>query len=444
MFLGFYQAIFGPCTVCEPLTTRNISRRASALHSLRTEQCVSSKDGIQIPRERLYKVVNWERFFIGSNCVNILLSVNAAWNIWNFRRPLIEALLADGHAVTILAPKDDSVPKLEAMGCSVCHLDMDVKGLNPIQDVSLILRFRKLFREIRPDAILSFTIKNNVFGAIAAKSLRIPFIPNVTGLGTAFLSGSVLERVATTLYKAAFRKLPVVFFQNEDDRSLFLDRNLVTDTQARRVPGSGIDLDRFAAAAFPSDTQAPVFLMIARLLRDKGVLEFVDAARSVKERHAEARFQLLGATSAENRSAIDRDTVEGWVREGAIEYLGVTDDVRASIKAAQCVVLPSYREGAPRTLIEAAAMARPLIASDVPGCRSVVDNGTTGFLCQVRSAESLANAFEDFIELPPQKRADMGLAGRRKMEQEFGHNIVVNAYRDALQDLGPVTRGPLA
>lgn len=373
--------------------------------------------------------------------MNILLSVNAAWNIWNFRRPLVEALLADGHALTILAPKDDSVPKLEAMGCSVCHLDMDVKGLNPIQDVSLILRFRKLFREVRPDAILSFTIKNNVFGAIAAKSLQIPFIPNVTGLGTAFLSGSVLERVATVLYKAAFRRLPVVFFQNEDDRRLFLDRNLITEAQARCLPGSGIDLDRFAAASFPSDTHAPVFLMIARLLRDKGVLEFVGAARLVKERYAEARFQLLGATSAENRSAIDRDTVDGWVREGAIEYLGVTDDVRASIKRAQCVVLPSYREGAPRTLIEAAAMARPIIASDVPGCRSVVDDGKSGFLCEVRSAESLAGACEDFIALTSQARTDMGLAGRIKMEREFGHDIVVNSYRTALQDVSPKKRG---
>lgn len=374
--------------------------------------------------------------------MKILLSVNAAWNIWNFRRPLIEALLSDGHRVVILAPKDDAAPKLEAMGCSVHHLEMNVKGLNPLQDGRLILRFRKHFREMEPDAVLSFTIKNNIFGAIAAKSLRIPFIPNVTGLGTAFLSGAVLERAATALYKAAFRKLPVVFFQNEDDRTLFLDRKLVTTAQARCVPGSGIDLDRFAAAALPSDAKAPVFLMIARLLRDKGVVEFVDAARLVRELHAGARFQLLGATSAENRSAIDRDTVETWVNDGSIEYLGETDDVRPTIKSAHCVVLPSYREGAPRTLIEAAAMARPLIATDVPGCRSVVDDGTTGFLCAPRDAESLARACEAFVALSPQERSDMGLAGRRKMEREFGHNIVVDAYREALQALASVSRSP--
>ncbi|MCX7567506.1 glycosyltransferase family 4 protein [Sulfitobacter sp. F26169L] len=374
--------------------------------------------------------------------MKILLSVNAAWNIWNFRRPLVEALLADGHTVRILAPRDDAVPQLEAMGCSFSHLEMSVKGLNPVQDGRLTLRFRKHFSDFQPDAILSFTIKNNLFGAIAAKSLRIPFIPNVTGLGTAFLSGAVLERAATVLYKSAFRKLPVVFFQNQDDQALFLDRRLVTPAQARCVPGSGIDLDRFAAAPLPSDAPAPVFLMIARLLRDKGVVEFVDAARLVRARQPQARFQLLGATSAENRTAIDRETVESWESEGIIEYLGVTGDVRPQIMSADCVVLPSYREGAPRTLIEAAAMARPLIATDVPGCRAVVEDSRTGFLCAVRSAESLAQACEAFIALTPHERADMGRAGRIKMEREFGYNIVVDAYRKAFQDLSRALRQP--
>ncbi|MRU15669.1 glycosyltransferase family 4 protein [Roseovarius sp. A21] len=372
-------------------------------------------------------------------CVRILITVNAAWNIWNFRRPLVESLLADGHRVTILAPKDDTVPKLQALGCSVRHLEMNAKGLNPLQDTKLLLRLRQHFRDLRPDVILSFTIKNNIFGAIAAKSTRIPFIPNVTGLGTAFLSGGFLEKVAGMLYKIAFRNLPIVFFQNEDDQTLFLERGLVTNSQARRLPGSGIDLDRFAAAASPAEDEAPIFLMIARLLRDKGVIEYVEAARRVKARHAQARFQLLGATDAVNRTAIDGQTVAGWEREGIIEYLGTVEDVRPMIEASHCVVLPSYREGAPRTLIEAAAMARPLIATDVPGCRAVVDDKTTGFLCEARSAESLAAACEAFISLPSEERAALGCAGRAKMEREYGQNIVLDAYRAALRDLGPAT-----
>ncbi|WP_417525557.1 glycosyltransferase family 4 protein [Marinovum sp.] len=371
--------------------------------------------------------------------MRILLTVNASWNIWNFRQPLVEALLADRHEVRLLAPRDETVPRLEALGCEVHHLEMNAKGLNPLQEPLTLLRLRRHFRSLRPDVILSFTIKNNIFGALAAKSAGIPFIPNVTGLGTAFLSGGMLERVAVLLYKTAFRGLPAVFFQNEDDRALFVTRGLVTEAQARCLPGSGIDLERFAAAPYPARRDAPHFLMVARLLRDKGVLEYVEAARRVRAQHAGARFQLLGATDAENRSAIDRATVAGWECEGVIEYLGTVEDVRPMIEAADCVVLPSYREGAPRTLIEAAAMARPLIATDVPGCRAVVEHRQTGFLCAARSGESLAAACTEFISLAPEARAALGRAGRAKMECEFGQSIVVDAYRSLLAELAPRT-----
>ncbi|KPQ20033.1 MAG: Glycosyltransferase [Halomonas sp. HL-93] len=363
------------------------------------------------------------------------MSVNAAWNIWNFRRPVVEALISDGHEVTVLAPKDDAVQRLAAIGCRVRHLEMSVKGLNPATDLDLFLRLRRIFAEIRPDVILSYTIKNNIFGAIAAKRLGIPFLPNVTGLGTAFLSGGLLERVAVRLYKTAFRRLPVIFFQNADDRELFVSRGMVTEDQARLLPGSGIDLDRFAPAPYPEEDAAPVFLMIARLLRDKGILEYVDAARRVKETHPEARFQVLGATGAENRTAVDRDTVRSWEEGGIIEYLGTADDVRPVIATSHCVVLPSYREGAPRTLIEAAAMARPIIATDVPGCRSVVEEGKTGLLCDVKSGESLAWACERMLAMTVAERAEMGQAGRKKMEAEYDQAVVVKAYRDAIRDL---------
>ena len=365
--------------------------------------------------------------------MHVMMTVNAAWNIWNFRRPLVEALAADGHQITVLAPPDASVAKLETLGCKFLPLEMNVKGLNPLQDVKLIGRMRKIFRKERPDAIFSYTIKNNIFGALAVRPLQIPFIPNVTGLGTAFLSGGLLQFVAEGLYRSAFSKLHVVFFQNEDDRALFLERKLVTAEQTRLLPGSGIDLNHFGAADYPSDSEAPVFLMIARLLRDKGVLEYVAAARKVKSEHPRARFQLLGAVDAANRTAIDAATVTSWQEEGVIEYLGTADDVRRYISAAHCVVLPSYREGAPRTLIEASAMARPLIATDVPGCRSVVEDGETGYLCKVRDRDDLARSIEIFLALPREEMARMGRAGRAKMSKSFDQAIVVQAYRDALR-----------
>lgn len=363
---------------------------------------------------------------------HILMTVNAAWNIWNFRRPVVEALIADGHRVTVLAPADDSVGDLESLGCRFLPLEINVKGLNPLQDLKLMQRFKRVFRSERPDVVLSYTIKNNIFGAMAAKACKIPFIPNVTGLGTAFLSGGLLQAVAEGLYRKAFAPLSHVFFQNSDDRDLFLERRLVHPMQVGLLPGSGIDLDRFAVADYPTEIQKPVFLMIARLLRDKGVLEFVDAARLVKAKYPDARFQLLGAVDAANRTAIDGATVKSWQDDRSIEYLGTSQDVRPYIAAAHCVVLPSYREGAPRTLIEAAAMARPLIATDVPGCRAVVDNEVSGFLCDVRSGESLAAACLRFLDLSREEQTAMGCAGREKMKTEFDQALVVQAYRDAI------------
>ena len=371
----------------------------------------------------------------GSGPLNILVTVNAAWNIWNFRRPVIAALIAEGHRVTVLAPKDETVPCLERMGCRFAELKMDQQGLDPRHDLALLLQFYRTFRALRPDIILGYTIKNNIYGAMAAQALGLRFIPNVSGLGTAFLSGGLLRRIAERLYRWSFGRLPVVFFQNDEDRAHFVRRKLIRPWQARVLPGSGIDPRHFAPAPYPLAAVPPTFLMIGRLLRDKGVHEFVEAAQRVRARYPQARFQLLGAVDAKNRTAIDRATVAGWERAFGIEYLGTCDDVREHIAKAHCVVLPSYREGAPRTLIEAAAMARPLIASDVPGCRTVVEHGRTGFLCEERSGESLAGACLRFLETPREKQMALGRAGCAKMQREFDQAIVVRAYRQAIADI---------
>ncbi|SOC21258.1 glycosyltransferase family 4 protein [Rhodobacter maris] len=286
--------------------------------------------------------------------MKILLTVNASWNIWSFRRTVVSDLLRAGHGLMVLAPFDDAVAPLRAMGCRVLPLDIDVRGLNPLRDLALLGQFWRQFRRERPDVILSYTIKNNIFGAVAAKWLGIPFVPNVSGLGMVFLSGGTLQRLVEVMYRRAFARPPVVFCQNPDDHDLFVTRGLISPEQARVLPGSGIDLVRLAVTPAADPGRPPRFLLIARLLRDKGVVEFVEAARRVRAVHPDARFQLLGAADAENRSAIDASTLNAWLAEGVVEHLGTTDDVRTSISEANCVVLPSYREGAPRTLIEAA------------------------------------------------------------------------------------------
>jgi len=364
--------------------------------------------------------------------LHVVMTVNSAWNIWNFRRAVVQALIDDGHAVTVCAPLDESVAALRSLGCGFIPLEMSPKGLNPLEGVRLQNQLKALFKTEKPDVVLSYTIKNNIFGALAARAVEVPFIPNVTGLGTAFLSGGLMQTVAEALYRPAFRDLPVVFFQNEDDRALFIERDLIQGYQAQLLPGSGINLRYFAPAAPLASSDAPVFLMIARLLRDKGVFEFVEAARQVRAQRPDVRFQLLGAGGSDNRTAVDAKTVQAWVDEGVVEYLGVTDDVRRFIAGASCVVLPSYREGAPRTLIEAAAMARPVITTDAPGCRSVVRDGETGFLCAVKDPQSLAAACLKVVSLSAEARREMGQRGRRLMEREYDQSIVVGKYRAAI------------
>ncbi|WP_447952979.1 glycosyltransferase family 4 protein [Sphingopyxis chilensis] len=363
--------------------------------------------------------------------MHIILTINSSWNVVNFRKPLVAALLEDGHRVTIVAPREPEAAQLEAMGCRVVHLKMDRKGLSPLRDLKMLARLAGIFRIERPDVILGFTIKNNIYGALAARMLRIPFIPNVTGLGTIFIRRTLATRVAVQLYRRAFAPLSRVFFQNCDDRDLFVDEAIVTPAQTSVLPGSGIDLDHFRHAPLPAGDRV-VFLLIARMLRDKGVVEFVDAARQLRQSGASACFQLLGVLDADNRSAIGRTTMDQWVHEGAVEYLGSATDVRVAIGNADCLVLPSYREGTPRTLLEGAAMGRPVVATDVPGCRQVVEHEVTGYLCRAQDAKDLAHAMDRIIVAGPEQRSAMGIAGRRKMEREYDQTLVIAAYRAAI------------
>ncbi|HEV2866168.1 MAG TPA: glycosyltransferase family 4 protein, partial [Allosphingosinicella sp.] len=311
---------------------------------------------------------------------------------------------------------------------------IDSLGVSPLRDLALFARYHKLLKQIRPDAFLGYTAKPNVWGSLAAQALGIPVVNNISGLGTAFIEGGALRRIVSALYRAALRRSAAVFFQNPEDRELFLARRLVRPEQARLVPGSGIDLARFQAVPQPVG-QPFTFLMMGRLLWQKGVGEYVEAARLVRREVPDARFRLLGFLDAPNRSAVPREDVERWQAEGLIDYLDETDDVRPHIAAADCVVLPSYREGLPRSLLEGAAMARPLIAADVPGCRHVVEDGVTGFLCTVRDSASLAHAMLRMIRLEPAQRAAMGAAARSRVEREFGEERVVEPYLQLLDEI---------
>ena len=357
----------------------------------------------------------------------ILLSSNSAWNLANFRKPVIEALVAAGYKVVAAAPADGNEGALTGMGASFRPIRMSSTGTSPLEDLRLLRDYHKLITAERPAFFLGFTAKPNIYGSLAARLAGVPGVATISGLGSAFFHGGLMGRLLLGLYRLALGKARAVMFQNPTDRALFIDARIIRAAQARLVAGSGIDLDRFAATDLPrGDTFR--FLLIARLLLDKGIAEFVDAARIVGQRHPAARFQILGGSGGDNPSAVPQADLARWAAESIVEVLGACDDVRPYIAAADCVVLPSYREGLPRSLLEGAAMARPLIATDVPGCRDVIEDGVTGMLCGAHSASALAEAMERMLELTPHQLAAMGAAGRRKVEAEFDQRLVAEAY----------------
>lgn len=364
----------------------------------------------------------------------VAVAANSAGNIVTFRQGLIRAFKSAGYEPVVIAPLDPpGEERLKQLGVERFTVDLERSGLNPVADLKLLLAYRRILKRIAPAALLAFTIKPNIYGSIAARALGVPAIPNVSGLGTVFLMGGPVKTLVTAMYRFAFKRCEIVFFQNPDDVELFVESRIVRRSQVRLVPGSGIDLQHYPPAALPAGS--PIFLLIARLLRDKGICEYVEAARNLRAEHSEARFQLLGPLDPGNRSAIRQAALEQWIAEGVIEYLGPSEDVRPHIAAANVVVLPSYREGLPRALLEGAAMGRPLIAADVPGCREVVEHGVNGFLCEVKNAQSLAQAMGALIATTGEARATMGLAARKTVEERFSEERVVEAYLGALKAL---------
>jgi glycosyltransferase involved in cell wall biosynthesis len=365
----------------------------------------------------------------------ILISINTAWNLLNFRAGLINGLKSSGFEVVAVAPSDKYVAELELLGCRFVHLEMDNQGTHPVRDLLLLWRYCRLLKTEKPDLCLFYTVKPNVYGSLASSLCGIPFINNVTGLGAVFIQGGWLKRFVSALYKFAFRNSSKVFFQNRDDLGLFLENNLVKVELTDILPGSGINLHRFTPVdeAVSKSLTCPFrFLLIARMLKDKGVVEFVSAAQLLKELGLKAEFCLLGFLDVQNPAAISSEQMKEWTDPGFVKYLGVSDDVREYIASADCIVLPSYREGTPRTLLEAAAMGKPIITTNVVGCKEVVEHGVNGFLCEVKNAQDLALKMKDMLLLSENQMKLMGVNGRLKMEKEFDENIVIQKYLQAI------------
>lgn len=362
----------------------------------------------------------------------IFLTSNTSWYLYNFRRSTIAALLAQGCRVICLSPLDDFSQRLvDEVGAEHIALPLDGKSTGLLQELGSIRFIWQMMRQYKPDFVFNFTVKVNIYSGLVCSLLKIPFANNISGLGTAFIHDSWLFRRVQQLYGLVNRRARRLFFQNEEDLAVFRDRELLGDTPFTLLPGSGVDLQRFQA--FPLPASEPfTFIMIARLLGDKGVREYAEACRLLKVDGLQVRCLLVGPLGVSNRTAVSEQEVGQWQADGLVEYLGATDDVRPLIEQAHVLVLPSYREGMPRTVLEAAAMGRPAIVTDVPGCRQSIVPGETGWLCEMRNPHSLAQQMIHVIK-NPHLVPEFGDRAAERVRREFSDEIVVNEYLKCLE-----------
>ena len=362
---------------------------------------------------------------------HIVLAGNTAWGMFNFRQNLMKLLLRQGHVVTVVAPPDEKFErKIIETGCAFIPVKIESKGTNPISDVLLIRKYFKIYKSLSPDFIFHYTIKPNIYGTLASWLAHIPSIAVVTGLGYTFINKGFVGRIALHLYRIAFRVSRQVWFLNEEDCAIFISHRVVRKEKTYVLKGEGINLDHFSGSASKSSETS--FLLASRMLWDKGIGEYSEAARMLKKDHHHVTFNLLGPHGIDNPKAISEEQIHQWQAEGILNYLGETDDIKPFINSASAIVLPSYREGISRVLLEAAAMEKPVITTDVVGCRDIVIDNVTGFICEPKNSKSLAEAMLKIICLDKKDIEKMGKKGREFVQKEFSDEVVLKKYSETL------------
>ena len=355
---------------------------------------------------------------------------NTSWSIYNFRLGIIKQLQDYGIKVLVIAPKDQFTAKLVAEGVDFEHLHLDNHGTNPIKDIQSFLALVSIYKKHQLEFIFHYTIKPNIYGSLAAAWCNIPSISVTTGLGklTSF-SGKFLQWFILRLYKVGLKGCREVWFLNESDRQFFITKKLIPSYKAVVLNSEGVDTTKFCPTNFDLRSGPIVFLLAGRMLWEKGVGEFVAAARFIRRKYPDTRFHLLGFIDTLDPNGISPKQVAGWQKEGVVNYLGETVDVRPFIEEADCVVLPTfYKEGISRILLEAAAMSKPIIATDQVGCREVVDDGINGFLCPSRNIAELIERMERIILMEDDARYQMGWQGRQKVIKEFEEQLIIMKY----------------
>ena len=359
----------------------------------------------------------------------VLLVSNISAGLLNFRHELIETLLKDDRVV-ILATDTGRVDEAKAMGCEYHEFAMKTHGTNPLAELKLISAYKKEIKKIAPDIVLTYTIKPNIYAGMACASLGIPYVANITGLGTAVENGGVIQKITLPLYKYGLRKAQKVFFQNKANMDFMVSKGIVKGPH-ELIPGSGVNLEKYPLLDYPSGDTID-FVFIARIMKEKGIDQYLDAAKAIRERYPETRFHVCGNCDKEYESILKELN-----DNGIIIYHGRIDDIAGMHRQCACTVHPSfYPEGMSNVLLEACACGRPIITTDRPGCREIVDDGVNGYVVKQRDSQDLIEKIEKFLSLSWEERRQMGLAGRAKVEREFDRNIVIDKYMEAIEHVG--------
>lgn len=366
----------------------------------------------------------------------IVLTSNTSWSLYNFRFGLMKALKEKGFHVIAVALEDEYSQSIKEHFDFVALKNLDRKGKNPFKDLMLLKEYLSLYKTLKPDLVINYTIKPNIYSSIACGILGIKSISVITGLGYVYTRRNRLMLLVDTLYRIAFKFNQKIIFLNTDDLNVLVERRLLNKKKALLFHGEGINTEyfspEFCKSIYNANNENFTFLIISRLLWDKGVGEYIESAKIIKKNYPQVRFLLLGPVDKGNPSAVPEERIKEWVREGIVEYLGTTSDVRPFICQADCIVLPSYREGLPRVLLEAMAMEKPIITTDAPGCREAVIDGINGFLVKPKDVEDLHKAMLGIMNLPLEKRIEMGKRGRQLVLERFDEKVIIEKYLEVI------------
>ena len=359
--------------------------------------------------------------------MKILILANFDVGLYQFRRELIEVLLTE-HQVILGLPDGPLVRPLEEMGCGFQHIEMERRGINPVTDLKLCRAYWKLIRREKPDLVITYTIKPNIYGGLVCRAMKVPYACNITGLGTAFQKQGALRKLVTILYRCAMKQARVVFFENMDNMQTMLDENIIKKERCTCLNGAGVNLDHYHPEPYPLEGKPVRFLFMGRIMAEKGIEELLSAMERLHREGYPCVLDVLGQFEEHYEETIEKAQTAGW-----LFCHGYQKDVRPFIAGSHCFVLPSWHEGMANTNLECAAMGRPVITSDIPGCREAVIPGVSGLLCQPQDSESLYRAMRCFLEMPEESRAAMGAAGRKHMETKFDKKQVVEKTCSTLE-----------